>query len=189
MAKVQIFAEGKADIKFLKDLIRHQFGSDDIAHFVDTDGKDNLYLEVPKFNENSDQGGINLVIFDADNDYKKRKAELLSKKKELNIEFELFLFPNDSGNGALENLLEQLINPDYSEIFDCFETYQECLKGNKRFKVPALKTKIYAYVDTLLEKKNEKLAQEANRDYTNPDHWNLDHEALDPLKGFLSTYL
>lgn len=52
-------------------------------------------------------------------------------------------------------------------------------------------TKIYGYLEALLgETKSQKeLIKEANRNYENPQHWNLDDEYLEPLKKFLSTTL
>lgn len=48
-------------------------------------------------------------------------------------------------------------------------------------------TKIYGYLEALLgETKSQKeLIKEANRNYENPQHWNLDAEYLEPLKAFL----
>ena len=47
--------------------------------------------------------------------------------------------------------------------------------------------KIYGYLEALLgEKKSQKeLIKEANRNYENTQHWNLDTEYLEPLKAFL----
>ena len=47
--------------------------------------------------------------------------------------------------------------------------------------------KIYGYLEALLgETKNQKeLIKEANRNYENTQHWNLDAEYLEPLKAFL----
>ncbi len=49
------------------------------------------------------------------------------------------------------------------------------------------KTKIYGYLEALLgETKSQKeLIKEANRNYENPQHWNLDADFLEPLKGFI----
>ena len=48
-------------------------------------------------------------------------------------------------------------------------------------------TKIYGYLEALLgETKSQKeLIKEANRNYENPQHWNLDAEYLEPMKAFL----
>ena len=53
--------------------------------------------------------------------------------------------------------------------------------------IPAKKTKIYAYLETLLGKSRsqKKLIKDANRNYKNTQHWNLDAEYLEPLKEFL----
>lgn len=50
-------------------------------------------------------------------------------------------------------------------------------------------TKIYGYLEALLgETKSQKeLIKEANRNYENHQHWNLDAEYLEPLKRFLAT--
>ena len=47
--------------------------------------------------------------------------------------------------------------------------------------------KIYGYLEALLgETKSQKeLIKEANRNYENTQHWNLDAEYLEPLKTFI----
>lgn len=49
------------------------------------------------------------------------------------------------------------------------------------------KTKIYGYLEALLgDTKSQKgLIKEANRNYENPQHWNLDTKYLEPLKAFI----
>ncbi len=51
--------------------------------------------------------------------------------------------------------------------------------------------KIYGYLEALLgETKSQKeLIKEANRNYENPQHWNLDAEYLEPLKRFIKSKL
>lgn len=48
-------------------------------------------------------------------------------------------------------------------------------------------TKIYGYLEALLgETKSQKeLIKEANRNYENTQHWNLNAKYLEPLKGFI----
>lgn len=47
--------------------------------------------------------------------------------------------------------------------------------------------KIYGYLEALLFNSSEqkKLIKEANRNYENPQHWNLNSEYLESLKSFL----
>ena len=47
--------------------------------------------------------------------------------------------------------------------------------------------KIYGYLEALLGETNsqKELIKEANRNYENTQHWNLDADFLEPLKGFI----
>ena len=144
--------------------------------------------------QNTDAGGKNLVIFDADDDCETRRQELLAIQEEFGVEFELFLLPNNKDAGELEDMLEQIINPNNQPVMDCWATYEGELKKVRiptktppTLTIPAKKTKIYAYLETLLGKtrSQKKLIKDANRNYENTEHWNLDAEYLDPLKKFL----
>jgi hypothetical protein len=141
---------------------------------------------------NSDQGGINLVIFDADEDIEARRAELLAIKKKFDVEFELFLIPNNKEAGALEDLLESIINPNNQSIFECWKHYEQELvtldipdRTPPPLTTPAKKTKIYGYLEALLFKNQNEQIKEKKRNYENALHWNLDAEYLEPLKKFL----
>ena len=144
--------------------------------------------------KNTNQGGVNLVIFDADENPEARRKELLAIKDEFGVEFELFLLPNNKDAGELEDMLEQIINPNNQPVMDCWQTYEGELekvriptKTPPTLTIPAKKTKIYAYLETLLGKSRsqKKLIKDANRNYENIQHWNLDTEYLEPLKEFL----
>ena len=96
--------------------------------------------------------------------------------------------------GALEDLLENIINPNNRPILDCWEDYEKELvkldipdRTPPPLTTPAKKTKIYGYLEALLgESKSQKeLIKEASRDYENAQHWNLDAGYLEPLKGFV----
>ena len=201
MKKFLIIVEGEADKKFMEDYYHHLFQvpapKNSIIH---TGGYKNLTDEVilQQMRMNADQGGVNLVIFDADNDYAARWEELSSLKEEFGVEFELFLFPNNQDAGALEDLLENVINPNNRPIFDCWENYEDELRKLEipdrtppPLTTPAKKTKIYGYLEALLgeSKKEKKMIKEKERDYENPLHWDLDAEYLKRLKEFLSENL
>ena len=207
MKRFLIIVEGTADKKFFRDYYHHLFGElapeNSIIHTGkddDTGGLNKLKSEeaLQALRQNTDQGGINLVIFDADDDYEARRRELLTIKEEFGVEFELFLLPNDKDAGELEDMLENIINPNNQPVVDCWETYEGELgkvriptKIPPTLTIPAKKTKIYAYLETLLGKSRsqKKLIKDPNRDYENTQHWNLDAEYLEPLKKFLNRYL
>lgn len=197
--RFHIIVEGLADLVFFEQYYRHLFGKPAPEGFIfKTDGKDNLPKFANQMRTMSANGGINLVIFDADEDIEARRKELLSIKEQFGVEFELFLFPNDRDKGALEDLLENIINPNNQPIFGCWEDYEKALveldipgRTPPPLTTPAKKTKIYGYLEALLgpTKVEKELIKERNRKYDNTMHWNLDAEYLGALKEFLKEHL
>lgn len=196
-----IYVEGIADARFLKQYIRHVFG-EDIAdeRFVVLKGWDNLKTEASaaRMRSMSANGGVNLVIVDADKDYQARQKEIEEWQRANDVEFVLFLMPNNKDAGALEDLLENIINPNNKPIFDCWEGYEKELvkldipgRTPPPLTTPAKKTKIYGYLEALLgESRSQKeLIGDAKRNYENAQHWDLDAGYLGELKGFLMTNL
>jgi len=180
---IVFFGEGKADERFLQDFVKHKFGIENIT-YKNVNGKDSIHLVKNEFEINTDQGGVNLLIFDADSDVQAALKNINDQKAALGIEFETFLFPNNAGTGALEELLIQLTVPEHQGIFDCFQPFNTCLSGkNPDYHVPDLKTQIFSYLSfQKLESKEEK------RNYILPC-WNLDAEYTKPLVDFLRPYL
>lgn len=192
-----IFVEGVADARFIKQYIGHLYGDVvDDERLVILKGWDNLKTEATaiRMHSMSANGGVNLVIVDTDKDFQIRKDEIAKWQQANRVQFELFLLPNNHDAGTLEDLLENIINPNNRPIFDCWEHYEQELvqtdipgRTPPPLTTPAKKTKIYGYLEALLgETKSQKeLIKEANRNYENPQHWNLDAEYLEPLKAFL----
>ena len=207
MKRFLIIVEGDADKKFFRDYYHHLFGEQAPENSIihpgkdgDTGGYSKLKSEeaLQALRQNTNQGGANLVIFDADDDCEARRKELLAIKEEFDVDFELFLLPNDTDAGELEDLLEKIINPNNQPVMDCWETYEGELKNVRiptktppTLTIPAKKTKIYAYLETLLGKSRsqKKLIKDANRNYENTQHWNLNSEYLKPLEEFLEKNL
>ena len=202
MKKFLIIVEGEADKKFIKDYYHHLFKTsapkNSIIHTGDLSGDTGGYkklaseINLQQMRMNSDQGGVNLVIFDADSDYQVRWEELSSLKGQYGVEFELFLFPNNQDAGALEDLLENIINPNNRPIFDCWKNYEDELskleipgRTPPPLTTPAKKTKIYGYLEALLLKHEKEKIKDKKRDYKNPLHWDLDAEYLEKLEEFI----
>ncbi|NWJ51046.1 MAG: hypothetical protein HXX14_09275 [Bacteroidetes bacterium] len=198
----KIFVEGIADHKFISDFISYHFNVVlDKNDIIISNGWTNIYsdgegeLFINEMNKNSSIDGRNIMIFDADSDYNNRLTEINQWRINNQLEFEIFLFPNNSGPGDLETVLENIINKKNAAIFDCWDKYETCLskiqiEGRvKPLTIPAKKTKIYGYLETLALTYNDKvLAKEEKRDYKNSKNWNLDSEYLLALKDFLSPY-
>ncbi len=192
MNKITIFVEGTADIKFFQDFMLEHYGltleKGKIGGIIDTQGKGGLEVKKNDFLRSSDLGYKNLVIFDADfpkneGGFAKREATILAEKTKLSLQFDLFLFPNNQDDGDLEVLLENIINPLNKGIFECWEIYQNCLQNKPnlhkgaegKYTIPARKSKIYTYLETLLEDtaKEKELAKDPKRDFRNREHWQL----------------
>lgn len=196
-----IFVEGVADAHFIKQYIGHLYGDVvDDERLVILKGWDNLKTEATaiRMHSMSANGGVNLVIVDTDKDFQIRKDEIAKWQHANKVQFELFLLPNNHDAGTLEDLLENIINPNNRPIFDCWAHYEQELvqtdipgRTPPPLTTPAKKTKIYGYLEALLgETKSQKeLIKETNRNYENSLHWNMDAEYLEPLKLFLNDNL
>lgn len=208
-----ILVEGVADQQFLIHYLKHLYGLDfkelvgnSAVYKVSnitlryTNGLSNLFSRtfINEIQKIEDNGGKVLVVFDADSDYLQQRKCILKWRDEHYFSFDLFLFPNDSDNGALESLLEKIINAQNQPIFDCWNRFEEDLKEihiswkepDYKLTIPAKKTKIYAYLETLLgdSTSQKKLIKERNRDYSNPNHWNLDTDYILSLKKFFDRF-
>lgn len=193
-----ILVEGVADEVFMEAYIK-KIGLEQYPITIKRcEGYTNLQTSayINELQKNIDKGGKNLVVFDADNDCESRRKELMDIRTK--VDFELFLLPNDSDPGALENLLEKIINPDNQCILDCWNNYEKELskcripwKNPQTPTTPAYKTKIYGYLEALTgtTKEEKKKIKEKERDYLNRNLWNLDSEALNPLKIFLLKHI
>jgi len=194
---VHIFVEGDADVKFISDYISHIKLAEAKIHGLNgwTDIK-NMRTDIARYkDENNDV----LVIFDADTS--KNKGGFVTRKKQIEDYAlpldDIFLFPDNQNDGALEDLLENIINNKNKPIFDCWERYETCLKEcaskkiGKELTTPAKKSKIYGYLEVLVgeTEKEKKKIKDPNRDYKKEEHWNLDAKYLNPLKEFLLKYL
>lgn len=201
----RIFVEGDADKRFIAQLLESIFNENiPSGNIIPTHGYTNLIAVdkertfINEMQRTTDDGGINLVIFDADDDCKIRRTELLDWKRRTQTNFELFLFPNNKDEGELENLLEQIINPENKQIMECWDNYEQSLKeihlpwrNGIPLTIPAKKTRIYAYLEALLgtSRSEKEKIKEKNRDYQNKKHWNLNAEALSELTKFLKSSL
>lgn len=176
-----IIVEGKEDYFFLKNYLSHIKKDSLSIHLRQAGGKDGIVEEYIKqlIGELERKYGHEIeiiVIADAD----KNTREKVSKKLR-GLKYDLFLFPDNSNNGNLEDLLEQIILPEEEGIFECFENYKKCLKErNKGYQLPNKKGKIYSYKEALGALDKERKEKQFKSEY-----WDFDSSALDPLKHFL----
>ncbi|MBO0930967.1 DUF3226 domain-containing protein [Fibrella aquatilis] len=197
---VRLFVEGVTDVKFLEDYIYYKFNRRIIQEndIIKTGGYGSLYSEssINQLRYTQNQGGINLVIFDADLDFVNRKNELTKKSIDYQIDLELFLYPNNQESGDRESLLQSIANPEkYGSFATCFDPYATCIEAYKAeydllnapkltpFQQNSRKTAIHNY---LIMHGQE--AREKSRNYADTAYWNLDSDALNPLYSFLAPH-
>ena len=202
---VKIFVEGKDKIfidSYIHNLIAKAIISKEINFEIGSlNGWTNLKNANNAFQENSDSGGKNIVILDADTlanggGFNIRKEEIKQIKEENNLLFDLFLFPNNNGNGDFETLLEKVINQKHIGLLECFSNYEECISKYNLpnnpilYKLPIKKSKIYSYVDAFTKSKAEnRKFKEGDYFFLNPEIWDLSSIELEPLKEFLVKFL
>lgn len=211
MAMVKIFIEGEnrkvPESEFLTAILNHIGIPSDKYEILHTAGYKNLMDSANASNirimqANTDAGGRNLVIFDADTvenngGYQVRQGELLARKAELGLEFELFLWPDNGSDGDVEVLMESIARKDlYPEFFECFGKYEHCISQRKKedgssfYTTPNRKGKLHTYF-TSLPISNSKKSKFGSGDWRWKDAeiWNLDSESLSAIKDFLSSNL
>lgn len=164
-------------------------------------GKDKLHLAVNQYEECALSGGRNLTIFDADEainrgGFEIRRKDLLDKFGELGITSELFLFPNNKDDGDFESLLERIVNKDHSGLLTCFERYENCVKTRNKpgeapmYKAPNRKAKMYSYVDAMVKSRSkDRVFKGGDWFFDNPEYWDLEADALIPLRSFLEKFV
>ena len=117
-----------------------------------------------------------------------RHREILKLIDKLSLQIpedQVFLIPDHRSPGDLETLLESITNLAHKDIFECLDEYASCLRETSTrvpYSPPDRKGRIFAYCQALgIEPTGTK------RDYfAQPEYWNLDAPALQPLSSFLT---
>ena len=181
--KTLIVVEGKEDNNFLESYIKNLGYSDESFAFLPIGGRNKLKGARNDIENALDKGEKVLIVFDADlkepetkSPYENAKIYIEDELKGLEG-FKIFLFPDDNSTGAVEDLLEKIINSEHERVFECFEEYKQCIS---EYNLPDIKAKIYAYKEAL------DILKENTFD---PRYWDFDNTALEPLKSFLNQNL
>ena len=207
---INIFIEAKdkktPEYEFLKAILNNMGIPSDSYNLIPTNGYKNLMdsVDASNINEmraNTDVGEKNIVVFDADTETNQggfaiRREELLKRKTELGLEFELFLWPDNKSDGDVEILMESIARKDlYPEFFDCFGKYERCIskrrdeEGAPFYSTPNRKGKLHTYFTSLpVSKTKKRRVGSGSWLWDNADIWNLDSASLIPIKEFLSNF-
>lgn len=213
MKKYLIIVEGKADVVFLRDYLKLLDNNFILKNKKKEIKSENLIesenIKIKIFVAGSYNGierlknkimplidlkvGYKLlVIQDADNPKKRdggvdSRLEYLNKIKEkLDVEFEIFLFPNNKDDGDLETLLLQISceKINYKNFLRCNINYKKEIKEialEFSDELDEDKYKIFHYFRTFY---GSSKAKEENRVYEK-EYWDFSHDALNPLRKFI----
>lgn len=193
MNNCKFFVEGKADQKFIEDVVKEFFDITLNPHDVDTLGSWSGYktggVIKASILEAHEKDTRIVLLLDADNDPEARRSQVEADFAAAGIPISLFLLPDNSRPGELEHLLCRIAVQQ--QIMQCFESYETCISNAFQ---PGIKPKVYAYLDALLSPKykkgdSEDKIKDQNRDYRNQEHWNLSHGELTPLRLFLQALI
>ncbi|MDO4171384.1 MAG: hypothetical protein Q4D28_01585 [Prevotellaceae bacterium] len=203
----KIFIEAKnnktSEYHFLQTILNLFFPEKEVE-FIFMNGIGNLYNETicNQIGLAQEVGEQVVVIADADTavkgfGYSRRKEEIDKGMVAHSLSFPYFLYPNNQDDGDVEELMEKAARRDlHSAFFDCFEDYEKCVSGVKdesgesKYNVPNLKGKLHTYMSA--QKLSRRLCNRFGSGdwlFDNKDYWNLDVDALQPLKDFFSTNL
>ncbi len=175
-----VFVEGKDDEHFIKCLLKHiNIANVDIAPIGG--GVSKLPKVANEIKKRQDAGSQIAFVLDANSNFEERCAEFLRQKDKLELPDRFFLLPNNKDEGCLETLLEEMAIPDHRVVYDCLEKYGDCLRSKEGdYQLLNHKGRIYAYCEALNIETHP-----SKHNYGDPEYWNLNTPALEPLKQFL----
>ncbi|MGA9637879.1 hypothetical protein, partial [Flavobacterium sp.] len=108
--------------------------------------------------------------------------------------YDVFVLPNHCDTGTVEDLLEKVINKKHSQIFECWNEFENCLSKDNSLTIPAKKSKIYSYLECLhgVTNKEKDKCKDAYRDFQDENLWDikdLENPYILKLKTFLDKHL
>lgn len=181
MTAWRVYVEGDSDNRFLECLADHMHITN--VEFSSIGGG---LSKLPKIKtlmqQVSDEGKRLGVVVDANSDCHGQRDELTRIIAEIGVSVEkTFLLPDNARPGCLETLLQDIAVTPHQKIYSCFNEYEACLRKDQ-YELPDGKARVYAYCSALGIQ-----TKPIRRDYRDAKHWNLDAEALQPLKHFLQS--
>jgi hypothetical protein len=205
---IRIFCEGISDQRFLRDFLKVHYE----INISDDDLKKNRYIEnmgswnkLPSLDlkiKESYSDYTSLLFLDADDEKVTDKPGFEATIKFVNelmtawnwTKYGIFVLPNHQDKGTVEDLLENVINKKHSQIFECWNEFENCLSKDKSLTIPAKKSKIYSYLECLHGVTNQEKdkCKDPNRDFQDESLWdirNLENPYILKLKKFLDKHL
>lgn len=198
----KIFVEGKTDQAFIQFVLEKHFeiilseyqvnnAIIDCKGWANIGNQKGVLLDKIR----TENGGKNIVIFDADGKsneggFEKRKKELEKIASNLDIKFDIFLFPDNKSDGDLELFYSSCFKEDKAFFKECWNGMYGCLNNNKKelnLKFPKSAEMVFSYVDLFQEYKSEEYKNtKSKRSYFDENLWEFDFEQNEYLKKLIS---
>ncbi len=167
------------------------------AEIIGIGGKEKLKLFENQLKDTSKSGNKNIIIIDADGEWNVKDWEFESEyqkyvvlKKELGVELELFLLPNNQDEGDFEALLESTVAKNHRKIIDCHVEFENCMEGYGEYVTPNRKARMYSYITSFKrsKKENENFKNKGDWFFENGEFWDFSVDELKPLKHFILSH-
>lgn len=189
-----------SEYNFLKAVIS-EYLPDKGYEIVCMNGVANLFSEsiLNLIRQAKEDGDNVLVIVDADfHDkgwgFSSRLKDIYDNMEKHEVEFPVFIYPNNHDDGDIETLMESLARKDiHKDWWDCFEDYEMCVggakdeNGNPKYNLPNRKAKLHTYISSQqLSKRQRDRLGTGFWLFDNTDYWDLSKEVLNPLINFIT---
>ena len=175
-----MFVEGRYDKAFVCWLLRRMnVGNVRVVDIAGGVSKlENVANEILK---SHNEGERVALLLDANSNVQHRRDELASEIDRLSLPIErTFLLPDDTGEGDLETLLQQMAPAAHQAVYGCFNEYEACLRRlNREYRTPNRKARVYAYCEAVGAETGP------DKNYDDATHWNPEAPGLEPLRRFL----
>ena len=201
----RIFVEGGIDKIFIDALLKKHFNIIDANLVIATNGKDKL-IDSPILIDaiRKKRNAKNIILFDTD--YLSKNGGRVNRLKEyqnvaveLQIEFKIYLFPNnDEIEGEVEDVIKTCFNKDFNSFDNCWTEMIECFQKNnfaKELNIPAKEGFLFSKIDLFKnyrQNENWNYARLTKYDYSDAGIWNLEtneNPVLEKLLNFIKNNL
>lgn len=147
-----VFVEGHTDKALVESLIRFQSLPEYKVHGIGG-GVGRPPRAAANIRREYYAGRRIAIILDADQDSAGRRREVQREITSCSLPVtmsQVFLLPDNNRAGNLETLLEELAVAKHRTIFECLDTYKDCVgQASRGYSLPGGKGRIYAYCEAL----------------------------------------
>jgi len=110
---------------------------------------------------------------------------------ELNVKFDIFLFPDNESDGMLEDFYCSCFKNEMKFFEDCWQGMLQCFRENNTFGLqlnsPSVYDKVYSYVDIFEAHRKEAYKNtKGKRYYFDTGLWEFDFEKNEYLKKLIA---